>query len=410
MLDLAGALVDGRDLRVAHVALDRVVGRVAVAAVDLHGLDGGPLRELRRVELRHRGFLRERLARVLEPRGAVDEEAGRVDARGHVGELPLDGLVRADGPSELLALLRVRDHHHEGGARDAHVLRADADAAGVERLHGELEAVALRADAGRLGDPRVLQVERARDAAAQAHLVLLRAQAEAFRERRGEEEAREAAVPGRGVRARDENDVARFVAVRDPDLRAVDAVAVAIRNGRSRNAPFRRGRGRRHGRIADRGGLQAARVAAGAGAAEAAAPDARSVRELREGLALLLFRALLQERVDRDARVHAVRHAHARVPARQLLHDLRVRPRREAGAAIFGRNVGSQEPQLGHLHHLAPGEDLLLVALLGRGPHFPLAELAHRLQDQAILIRHVERRAAHAAGRQTGGDEGLGVT
>src|SRR3954451_2041635 len=39
-LDLVGALVDLRDLGVAHVALDRVLGHVAVAAEYLHGLDG----------------------------------------------------------------------------------------------------------------------------------------------------------------------------------------------------------------------------------------------------------------------------------------------------------------------------------------------------------------------------------
>src|SRR5215217_1137713 len=56
-LDLVRALVDLRDLRVPHVALDRVLGDVAVAAEDLHGLDRDRHGGVGGEELGHRGVL-----------------------------------------------------------------------------------------------------------------------------------------------------------------------------------------------------------------------------------------------------------------------------------------------------------------------------------------------------------------
>src|SRR4051794_12899943 len=56
-LDLIGPLVDLRDLRVAHVALDRILGHVAVAAEDLDGLDGHRHRRVGREQLGHRRVL-----------------------------------------------------------------------------------------------------------------------------------------------------------------------------------------------------------------------------------------------------------------------------------------------------------------------------------------------------------------
>src|SRR4051794_27607924 len=52
-LDLVGALVDLRDLGVAHVALDRVLLDVAVAAEHLDGLDGDAHRVVGGEELGH---------------------------------------------------------------------------------------------------------------------------------------------------------------------------------------------------------------------------------------------------------------------------------------------------------------------------------------------------------------------
>src|SRR5207253_1870951 len=106
-LDLARALVDLRDLRVAVIALDRELFRVAVAAEDLDRLGGLPARRLRGEELRLRALLAVRQALLAAPGGPVDEQACRVDLCRHVRELPLDRLEVGDPPAELTALERV---------------------------------------------------------------------------------------------------------------------------------------------------------------------------------------------------------------------------------------------------------------------------------------------------------------
>src|SRR5689334_8793732 len=92
-LHVGRALVDLPDLRVAIELLDRVVLRVAVAAVELYGERGDVLGRLRRVELAHRRLREERALRVAQPRGVVDEEARRGELGRGASDLELDALV-----------------------------------------------------------------------------------------------------------------------------------------------------------------------------------------------------------------------------------------------------------------------------------------------------------------------------
>src|ERR671925_1043174 len=85
-LDLTRPLVDLRDLRVAVVPLDRELLRVAVAAEDLDRLRRLAARHLGRIELRLRALLRVRPPLLLQPGGAVDEQAGGADLGRHVRE------------------------------------------------------------------------------------------------------------------------------------------------------------------------------------------------------------------------------------------------------------------------------------------------------------------------------------
>src|SRR3954454_22955549 len=75
-LNLAGALVDLRDLRIAVVALDRKLLRVAVAAEHLDRLSSLAACALGREQLGFRALLGGRPPLMLEPRGAIDEQAG----------------------------------------------------------------------------------------------------------------------------------------------------------------------------------------------------------------------------------------------------------------------------------------------------------------------------------------------
>src|SRR5207247_10780441 len=98
-LDPLRALVDLRDLRVAHVALDRVLADVPVAAEDLHRVGGDGHGDVAALELRHRRRFRE-----LGPVDAVvdhltetvEQPARRLALGLHVGELRLDELVLGD--------------------------------------------------------------------------------------------------------------------------------------------------------------------------------------------------------------------------------------------------------------------------------------------------------------------------
>src|SRR3954452_6406260 len=104
------------------------------------------VRELTRVELRHRSGLAEIAALILLPRGFPDEVARRLDLGRHVDELLLYRLELRDGLAELLALLRVRVREVVRALREPDTHRGDGDAAAVEDLQELVEAVAARAE------------------------------------------------------------------------------------------------------------------------------------------------------------------------------------------------------------------------------------------------------------------------
>src|SRR5207249_5178894 len=93
----------------------------------------------------------------------------------------LDALERADRLAELLALLRVGDGGVEGGLRDAEAERAGRRPRYVERAHGELEALALGAQAVAHRHRAVAEVQRHRRRGADAHLLFFLADREAGR-------------------------------------------------------------------------------------------------------------------------------------------------------------------------------------------------------------------------------------
>src|SRR5436189_3533113 len=92
---------DHADLRVPHHPLDRIIRRIAVAAVQLDGLGGGAHGELGGEQLRHRRLLLERPAVLLEPRRVIHEVLGRLDFGCHVGEREVDALEAGDRLAEL---------------------------------------------------------------------------------------------------------------------------------------------------------------------------------------------------------------------------------------------------------------------------------------------------------------------
>ena len=128
LLDLRGALVQGRHADVAEVALDRVVVDVARAAVDLdRGVGAARPPPRSRTAWRSRSPSCSGLPGVLEEAGAPDEHPRGVGLHHHVGDHRLHELEAGDRPAELLALLGVA---HRG----VDAALADADAAGGDAV------------------------------------------------------------------------------------------------------------------------------------------------------------------------------------------------------------------------------------------------------------------------------------
>ena len=116
-------------------------------------------------------------------RRAAHEQPGRVDLRGHVGELELDRLVLGDRLAEGLALLRVLQRQLERALREPDAAGRDVDAAqveGVHHLHEALVQALLLAAEDVLGGAAVaVEDELRRLDALVAHLLDLRRDVEA---------------------------------------------------------------------------------------------------------------------------------------------------------------------------------------------------------------------------------------
>jgi len=106
---------------------------------------GRPQRGLGGHELCHRGLGAAGAAGVLQVRGAVGEQARRIEARRHVGEHELDRLQLGERAPERRAPLRAGERILERGAANAEVPGGDGDAP-VEQAERLLEALVLLAD------------------------------------------------------------------------------------------------------------------------------------------------------------------------------------------------------------------------------------------------------------------------
>src|SRR4051812_46969818 len=241
-LDLVGALVDLRDLRVAHHALDRVLVHVAVAAENLNGLDRHVHRRVRGEQLRHRGVLAQSGLRAVRHRARLVEQlARRCRARLHLGELVLDRLELEDRLAERDALLRVLAGVVGRALRDADRLRGGAEARALERAERDGQAAALLADEVLRRHADILEQRVAGRRAVDPHLVLELRDREALGVLRDDERAR-ALLLAVGDREHDVEVGDRRVG--DPVLRAVDDPAVAILDrGRAHRGGVRAGLG-----------------------------------------------------------------------------------------------------------------------------------------------------------------------
>mmetsp|Transcript_34394 Transcript_34394/g.106254 ORF Transcript_34394/g.106254 Transcript_34394/m.106254 type:complete len:422 (-) Transcript_34394:21-1286(-) len=374
-LDLARALVDLEDLRVAVQLLHRVARVEAVAAEDLDGVGGALVAVVGGELLGDGGPVRVAAAGVDLGRGLVREQAGGLDAGDHVGDHEGDGLVLRDGLAHRLALLGVvaRLLHRAAGHADG----ADGDgrAGEVEGLHGDLEAVADLAEHVLLRHDDVVELDAAGVAAALAHVDLLLAAGDARRVA-VDDEADEAAL----ALGKHEEPVGDAT-VGDPHLGAVDDPLVALLLG---------------------GRLEARDVGPGGGLRDAVGGLDRGLGAAAEVLLLLRVGARDEDRrLGEAVGLDGGRDAGAR-PRDLLLDDDAVHARGADAAARLG-DVHVDEAELPRLL-----EDVLrvlhrLVVLGGGRLHHVGGELVRGLLDLALLGREVEAKAggggSGAAGR-----------
>src|SRR4051794_11373076 len=216
-LDLVRALVDLRDLRVAHHPLDGVLLDVAVAAEDLHRVGCDLHRHVGAIELRHRGDLRELRAvgALVDQLAALVEQPARGLALGlHVGEHPGDQLVLDDRLAHRLAALRVLERVVGRALSEAEALRADAGPRAVEDPHRDAEALALLAEQVGGRDAAVVEEDLAGGRALDPHLRLDPADLEARRVGL-DHEGRDARVAGLGIGLREDDVDVRDAGVGD---------------------------------------------------------------------------------------------------------------------------------------------------------------------------------------------------
>jgi hypothetical protein len=157
-LHLVRALADLEDLLVAVEPRDRELVHEAVAAVDLERRSSRAVRQLARVELRHRGLAREVAALVLQPRGAVDERAAGLDLRRHVASLNCTAWNARSACRTARAPARTRTRGRSA-LREPDAHRRDRDPAAVEDLEELRKPCAARPEQVPLRHARVLERE-----------------------------------------------------------------------------------------------------------------------------------------------------------------------------------------------------------------------------------------------------------
>ena len=292
------------------------------------------------------------------------EQTGGLHLGLEVGHLELRVLELADALAELFALLGVLDGLVHSTLGDAEGLAGDTDTATVEGLHGEAEALAQLTQLAVFRDAAVLEDKLGGGAAADTHLLLLLADAEArvgLLDDEGADALGAEALVGHG----DDDEHVGVAAVGDENLAAVEHPVVTVLDG---------------------DGLLAGGVGTGVGLGEAEGADPLAAGELGQVFHLLLLGAGLKDGGAAEGGVGREDDARGGADAAELLDGHAVHDVGAAGAAVLGGDGDAHEAYLGHLLDGLHGETLLLVDFGGEGLDFLLCKLANHLQEEFFLF------------------------
>src|SRR5205085_11724392 len=155
-VDLVRALKDAIDTRITIRALSRIVGRIAIAAVNLHHLIGDEITGFRQSDFDDRTLggvlldaaqLRLRVLRAAdcvldETQRAIDQRLADPSSDRHLRELRLDRAERRDRPAELMPLVGVAHSLSNHQLHAARTHRAEFEAPEVQDVESDLRALA----------------------------------------------------------------------------------------------------------------------------------------------------------------------------------------------------------------------------------------------------------------------------
>ena len=362
------------DFGVAVELLDRLLARVAVAAIDLDGVGGDLGGHVCCERLGERGLLGVANLLVMEVSGLPDEQARGLDVHGHLCDHEADGLVLGDRATEGLALGGVLARVLVGSAREADSRRGDHGARLVERAHCLEPARAFgAAEDVVLVDAHILEGDAARITGALAHVVFLAADHDAGRVRRDDKASHPLVASVRvGV---GEHEVPGCLGpVGDPHLLAVDDVVVAILDG---------------------AGLDALNVRAsawlghGVGGHVRVAVAVDWASEQAEVFMLLLLGAVHDH--GRDGQLVGLhRRADARASPGHLFCEEGRLEAAEPDAAIISRDHRVHQPEFVRLPQHRPWKLAGVVVVLGHRAHDITREIARGLLVHLLIFAQLE--------------------
>ena len=355
-VDLVGAFENPVDAGIAVAALHAGLGRVAHAAVDLDRLVDDQVEHLGSEDLHHgalrgevgnalqRGLALLHAARLERLDGVVDVLSGPVGGRfagvdldGALAELVADGPVLRDGPAELVALVGVL---HGAGDRPlgaAEHRAAEFDAADVEDVDRDFEALAALVKQVLDRDLDVVEEDLTGGRSLDAHLLLLGVLGDPLAVAVDDEGREVLVVVNLG---KDDHHVGKS-AVGDPHLLAVDDVMLSVL-----------------GQLG--GGLAAVGVRSAAGLGQAVAALEFPRGHARDVLLFLRFVAVVEDGQGADAGVGGEAHAEG-VSVAERLGDQHGRLEVEAHAAELLRDARAEEAEFAGLFHERFGQAFLLV-------------------------------------------------
>ncbi len=372
------------DARVAVVARCRVLLDVPVAAVDLNQLVDHVAELLAGQHLGDRaldGVLLERCAngvraaRILGRRkaalqqaaDAVDARLDRVGASGDGGELGADEREVGQLAAERHALARVPRCDGERWPHAAERRGPELEASDVEDVEGDPMALARLAEQRVLRHDHAVQRDRAGRGAVEAHLLLLRADAQPGRVTLDEEGAECFAVD-LGVHREQVGEAG----VGDELLGAVELPAPVWEPGGA--------------------GADAHRIGPRCRLGEAVGADTGAIGQARQVALLLRIGAEEDDRQRADPGVRRVRHGEG-AGGRDRLVDDQAADAVQASTTVLLGNIDAEEaigPEL--LEERPVRRVVLALDLVASGRNLLVDEGRHRLTDGAVLVGELLRR------------------